>query len=696
MILSVNENTEQIVGFQGRDIAFAVGIIMMLTILFLPVPTILIDLGLALSIAISVLILMVSLWIVKPLDFSSFPTILLIATMLRLSLNIATTRAILSEGHNGPDAAGNVIAGFSQFVMGGDFVIGIVVFFILIVVNFLVITKGATRIAEVGARFTLDAIPGKQMSIDADLTAGVIDDKEARTRRRELELESSFFGSMDGASKFVRGDAIAGLIITAINVFGGIVIGVTRHDMALGEAADVFTRLSVGDGLVSQIPALIVSLAAGLLVSKGGTTGSAEKAILDQLGNYPRALFVASVMLVILGLMPGLPALPFLLLAGLMSAVGYFKPRFEARTRAEEDEKQQAQQRQKQETERDTVRESLRSSELELVLGKQLSARFLPNRQEMAHRMTKMRKRFALEYGFVVPEVQITDDFALDPKSYQIKVHGTVVAEYQIRLGELMVFGNHDQLKNIPQSPVKEPAYGLDAVSVPDSFVDDIKVLNLQSADNISVLLTHLSEVLRNNLPQLFSFTMMKNLISQMEPEYRKLVEDTCSAHISYPGFQSVLKLLLSERVSIRNLALIVEAIAEVAPTIRKSEAIVEHVRTRIAQQLCGDLTENGVLNLLRLGNRWELAFREGLKRDASGEVVQFDIDPRVLEEFGTDADKIIKQYKMESGRFAIVTTPEARPYVRMIVERMHPDLSVLSHVEIGKGIEIKILGSIS
>ena len=669
---------------------------MMLTILFLPVPTILIDLGLALSIAVSVLILMVALWIAKPLDFSSFPTILLIATMLRLSLNIATTRAILSEGHNGPQAAGNVIAGFSQFVMGGDFVIGIVVFFILIVVNFLVITKGATRIAEVGARFTLDAIPGKQMSIDADLSAGVIDDKEARARRRELELESSFFGSMDGASKFVRGDAIAGLIITAINVFGGIVIGVTRHGMALGEAADVFTRLSVGDGLVSQIPALIVSLAAGLLVSKGGTTGSAEKAILDQLGNYPRALFVASIMLVILGLMPGLPAIPFLLLAALMSAVGYIKPIAEARTRAQELEKQQEQQRQKQEAERDAVKESLRSSELELVLGKQLSARFLPNRQEMAHRMNKMRKRFALEYGFVVPEVQITDDFALDPKSYQIKVHGTVVAEYQIRLGELMVFGDHDQLKNIPQSPVKEPAYGLDAVSVPDSFVDDIKVLNLQSADNISVLLTHLSEVLRNNLPQLFSFTMMKNLISQMEPEYRKLVEDTCSAHISYPGFQSVLKLLLSERVSIRNLPLIVEAIAEVAPTIRKSEAIVEHVRTRIAQQLCGDLTENGILNLLRLGNRWELAFREGLKRDAGGEVVQFDIDPRVLEEFGTDADKIIKQYKMESGRFAIVTTPEARPYVRMIVERMHPDLPVLSHVEIGKGIEIKILGSIS
>src|SRR5215510_9310180 len=274
----------------GTDAFFAGGIVVMLTILFLPIPPILIDLVLAFSIALSALILMVALWIQRPLDFSAFPTVLLIATILRLALNIATTRLILSRGGEGETAAGYVVAGFSKFVMGGDFVIGLIIFAILVTVNFVVITKGATRIAEVGARFTLDAIPGKQMAIDADLSAGLIDDKEATRRRRELEEESSFFGSMDGASKFVRGDAIAGIIITAVNVFGGIIIGVTRHDMSLGTAADVFVRLSVGDGLVTQIPALIISLAAGLLVSKGGTRGSAEMAVFAQLGHYPRAL----------------------------------------------------------------------------------------------------------------------------------------------------------------------------------------------------------------------------------------------------------------------------------------------------------------------------------------------------------------------------------------------------------------------
>ncbi len=294
-----------------RDIGFAVGILGILAILFIPIPPFLIDFGLAISISLSVLILMVSLWIQKPLDFSAFPTVLLISTILRLSLGIATTRLILARGDDGVFAAGHIIQGFSRFVMSGDFVIGIVVFLILVTVNFVVITKGATRIAEVGARFTLDAIPGKQMAIDADLNAGLIDDKEAQRRRRELEEESSFFGSMDGASKFVRGEAIASIIVIAVNIFGGIIIGVTRHGMALSDAADVFTRLSVGDGLVSQIPALIISLAAGLLVSKGGTRGPAERAVVDQLSAYPRALLVASVLMFILGVVPGLPLLPF-------------------------------------------------------------------------------------------------------------------------------------------------------------------------------------------------------------------------------------------------------------------------------------------------------------------------------------------------------------------------------------------------
>jgi len=305
----------------GADVFFAAGIVAMLTILFLPIPPVLIDLGLAFSIALSALILMVSLWIQRPLDFSAFPTVLLIATILRLALNIATTRLILSRGGEGEQAAGYVVAGFSKFVMGGDFVIGLIIFAILVTVNFVVITKGATRIAEVGARFTLDAIPGKQMAIDADLSAGLIDDKEAQRRRRELEEESAFFGAMDGASKFVRGDAVAGLIITAINIFGGIVIGVTHHGLTLARSADVYTKLSVGDGLVSQIPALIVSLSAGLLVSKGGARGSAEQAVLRQLGGYPRAVSAAALMMFVLALMPGLPLPPFLLLGSVMAFV---------------------------------------------------------------------------------------------------------------------------------------------------------------------------------------------------------------------------------------------------------------------------------------------------------------------------------------------------------------------------------------
>ncbi|THF57896.1 flagellar biosynthesis protein FlhA [Ollibium composti] len=680
----------------GRDVFFAAGIVIILAVLFLPIPAFLIDMGLAISIALSVLILMVALWIQRPLDFSSFPTVLLIATMLRLSLNIATTRMILSHGDQGTHAAGYVISGFSNLVMSGDFVIGLIVFMILIVVNFIVITKGATRIAEVGARFTLDAIPGKQMSIDADLSAGMIDDKTAQLRRRELEEESSFFGSMDGASKFVRGDAIAGLIITAINIVGGIAIGYLRHDMSLGKAADIFVKLSVGDGLVTQIPALIVSLAAGLLVSKGGTRGSADKAVFGQLGAYPRALYVAAALLALLGLMPGLPMFPFVTLAGAMAGLGYVIPLQHNRRIAEEEAGRKKEEAAKAEEEKNSVKASLATAEIELLIGKQLSTRLISAHQELAFRMSKMRKKFATQYGFVVPEVKLTDDFAIPPKSYQIKVHGTVVAEHQMRVGELMVLLGTRDIPDIPGEEVREPAFGMRAYSVMETFAEDLKREQFTYADNMSVLLTHLSEVIRNNLPQLLSYKDMKALLERQDPEYRKLADEICSQHISYPGLQAVLKLLLAERVSIRNLHLIIEAIAEIAPHVRRTEQIVEHVRVRMAQQICGDLTEGGVLKVLRLGNRWDLAFHQSLKRDAKGEVREFDIDPRQLEEFGQEATKAIRKHLEAGERFVLVTAPDARPYVRMIIERMFTTLPVLSHVEIAKGVEIRVLGTVS
>ncbi|MBP1853142.1 flagellar biosynthesis protein FlhA [Rhizobium halophytocola] len=682
--------------FQGRDIGFALGIVSILCILFLPIPAFLIDMGLAFSIAFSVLILMVSLWIQRPLDFSSFPTVLLISTMIRLSLNIATTRVILSHGYEGHGAAGNVIAGFSGLVMSGDFVIGLIVFMILITVNFIVITKGATRIAEVGARFTLDAIPGKQMSIDADLSAGIIDEKEAQHRRSELEQESSFFGAMDGASKFVRGDAIAGLIITAINIFGGIIIGYFRHGMAVGEAADVFVKLSVGDGIVTQVPALIVSLAAGLLVSRGGTIGSTDQAVVNQLSGYPRALMVASVLMGLLALMPGLPVVPFTVLGGIMAFGSWFIPRQLA---AENKVKREAEEKkviQSKEAEKDSVKNVLKTSEIELALGKQVSTRLLGAHQELAFRVGKMRKKFATQYGFVVPEIKVSDDISIPEKGYQIRIHGTTVASNQLRVGEVLVVTGSGRKPSVPGDEIREPAFGMPAVSILETFQEDLKREGFHPIDNVSVVLTHLSEVIRNNLPQLLSYKDVKILIDRLDPEYKKLADEICSSHMSYSGLQAVLKLLLAERVSIRNLHLILEAVAELAPHVRKTEQIVEHVRVRMSQQLCGDLADNGTLRVLRLGPKWDLIFHQALKRDPKGEIIEFDIDPRALEEFSEQASKVIREFMDRGLPFVLVTSPETRSYVRMIIERLFATLPVLSHVELAKGIEIKILGSIS
>lgn len=680
----------------SRDIGFAFGIVGILTVLFLPLPAIVIDAGLAFSIAISVLILMVSLWIHRPLEFSSFPTVLLIATLLRLALNVATTRLILSNGAEGYDAAGHVIAGFANFVMGGDFVIGLVVFLILITVNFLVITKGATRIAEVGARFTLDAIPGKQMAIDADLSAGNIDEKEAMRRRRELEEESSFFGSMDGASKFVRGDAIAGLIITAVNIFGGIIIGVTRHDMSLGHAADVYVRLSVGDGLVTQIPALIISLAAGLLVSKGGTQGSAEKAVLSQLGHYPRALSVASVVLFALSLSPGLPFLPFALIAGVLYFLSTSIPKRLAAEKAAEDAKLKEADAKTAEDHKQSVKEQLRTAEVEIALGKQLSTSLLASQGELGHRVSRMRKAFAKQYGFVVPDIRISDDLTIPSKAYQIKIHGTVVAQEELRIGDVLVITGDGPVPDVPYDEGREPAFGMKAVWVSEMFASAVKRDGFSPVDPMSVMLTHLREVIRGNLSQLLSYKDMRGLMDRLEPEYRKLLDEIIPSQLSYSGLQAVLKLLLAERVSIRNLHLILESIAEIAPHARRAEQLAEHVRMRMAQQICGDLADGGVLKVLRLGNRWDLVFHQSLKRDGKGEVVEFDVDPRLVEQFGTEASRVIRSHLDQGHQFVLVSSPEARPYVRMVTERLFPTLPVLSHLEIARGVQVKPLGSIS
>ena len=683
--------------FAQRDAGLAVGVVAILTILFLPLPAFLIDLGLALSIALSILILMVALWIRRPLEFSAFPTVLLIATLLRLSLNVATTRLILSHGADGPTAAGHVIAGFAQFVMGGDFVIGVIVFIILITVNFVVITKGATRIAEVGARFTLDSLPGKQMAVDADLSSGAIDEKEAIRRRKELEEESQFFGAMDGASKFVRGDAIAGLIITAVNIFGGIIIGVTRHDLSFDSALDSFVKLSVGDGLVTQMPALIVALAAGLLVSKGGTQGSTEGIIVNQFGNYPRALLLSGGVMAVLSAAPGLPLLPFAAIGGLLAfaGVGLTRQR-SAAVLAEQAANSVKAAPSAEELTKQSIKDQLRTVEIELCFGKQISSALMRPTSDLPQRVAKMRRKFAKQYGFVVPDIKLTEDLGIPTKSYQIKIHGTVAASSDLRLGDVLVVMGDGPKPDAPGDETREPAFGMKAMWVPDIFTNALKRDGFVPVENTSVLLTHVAEVIRNNLAQLLSYRDLRSLLDRLDPEYRKLLEEICPAQISYSGLQGVLKMLLSERISIRNLHLILEAVAEIAPFSRKAEQIAEHVRMRLASQICGDLSENGYLKVVRLGNKWEVAFHQALRRDNKGEVIEFDIDPRLIEQFGTDLNRAIQPLMDAGHQFALVTAAETRPYVHTVTERLYGTLPVLSHLEISRGAQIQSLGSVS
>ena len=679
-----------------NEIGFALAVAAVMSILFVPIPAFLLDIALALSVSLAILILMVSLLIERPLDFSAFPLVLLVTTMLRLALNVATTRLILTHGHEGTHAAGNMVGGFARLVMGGDFVIGAVVFVILLTVNFIVISKGATRIAEVGARFTLDAIPGKQMAIDADLSSGLIDDKEARLRRAELEQESAFYGSMDGASKFVRGDAVAGLIITFINSFGGVIIGVTRHGLDVATSAETFIKLTVGDGLVTQIPALIISLAAGLLVSKGGNRGTVQQAIMRQLGGYPRALGMAAGMLAIMALLPGLPFFPFATIAAGFASAAFLV----VQTRDRQDDAVKAEKIAADEVRanenRGSAKELLRVPEIQLCLGRQLSASMLVSHGELAQRVTKMRKKFAQQYGFVIPDIKLSDDLALLPKQYAIKVHGTLVASYELQPGALLVVTTGKKSPDTPGDPVKEPAFGLDAMWVPEIFANELRSSGYNTIDIMSVMLTHLSEVVRNNLALLLSYRDVRAITDTLEPEYKKLLDEIVPSLISFSTLQAVLRLLLSERVSIRNLHQILEAIAEVVPHNRKPEMIQEHVRIRLAQQICGDISEEGVLRVLRLGGTWDSVFLQALRRDQKGEVIEFDIEPKQLENFVADATKAIKPQLELGASFAISCAPEARPYVHMVVDRVFPNLPVLSHIEVAKALKIELLSAVS
>ncbi|CAO3435747.1 flagellar biosynthesis protein FlhA [Azospirillum argentinense] len=680
-------------GLANRDVLFALAIVLVLAVLFLPVPTWFLDLGLALSLAVSVLILMVSLWISRPLDFSSFPTVLLVVTVLRLALNIASTRLILSHGHTGPSAAGHVIEGFSQFIMGGNFVIGVVIFAILIVINFVVITKGATRIAEVGARFTLDAIPGKQMAIDADLSAGMIDDVEARRRRKELEDESTFFGAMDGASKFVRGDAVAGLVITAINVLGGMAIGMAQQGMSFESAASVYTILTVGDGLATQIPALVVSLAAGLLVTKGGNVGSADQAVLAQLGGYPKALMVAGGLLCTLGVTPGLPAAPFVLLGGGFGAAGWYamrgKMRRAALARLEESRKAPTAPAE------EAVEDMLKVDEVKVEVGNHLVPLILNKNGPLTGKVKTLRKRFAKEFGFILPSVRIKDSSFLPPKGYVVSVMGVEVASGEVRPKQLLAIDpSGGAAPDLPGEATREPTFNLQARWIDPARHEEAIAKGYTVVDPESVITTHLTEVIKDHLSTLLTFAAMQKLLDGLGREYQKLIADMVPSRITLVVVQRVLQALLAERVSIRNLPAIVEAIAEAVNWTRNITLVTEHVRARLGQQICQSLTApDGFVPVIVLTPRWEQALQQSVI--AEGEDRRFAMPPTQVQEFLTVLRITIQKHATPQVWPALLVGAEVRPFVRSLLERVSPMTPVISHAELHRKVSVKTIDQV-
>jgi len=682
------------------DLALAFGVLAIVVVLILPLPPFLLDIFLAVSIILSVLILMTALFIHTPLEFSAFPAVLLISTMLRLALSVASTRLILAHGHEGPAAAGHVIEAFGNFIMGGNFVIGIIVFAILVIVNFVVITKGSGRIAEVAARFNLDAMPGKQMAIDADLSAGLIDEQQARSRRKTLEDESAFFGAMDGASKFVRGDAIAGLLVVFINIIGGMIIGIAQQGMSFADAARAFTLLTVGDGLVTQIPALIVSTAAGLLVAKAGVTGAADQAMLKQLSGYPQALGMSAGVMCVMALLPGIPMLPFLALGGGAGALAYVIARqakqAEAAAEAGVASAGPAGAEAAAADAEEPISAALKIDDLKIELGYALLP--LVNGADGTDRVTEqikaLRRSLAAELGFIMPAVRLLDNVVLDANSYIIKVKEVEAGAGQIWPGQHMVMDPAGGQVDLPGTHTTEPTFGLPATWVDPAVKEEAAFKGYTVVDAATVLSTHLTEVLKGNLAELLSYAEVQKLLKELPKEQAELVKDMVPAQISVSGIQRVLQLLLNERVSIRDLGTILEGIADGLAFTRNPGMLVEHVRVRLARQICAQhASMSGYLPIVALTPAWEQAFAESII--GQGEERHLAMQPSRLTEFIHLVRQRFEDAARESEAPVLVTSPGIRPFVRDIVERFRAQTVVMSQAEIHPRVRLKTVGGV-
>ncbi len=679
----------------NTDVFMGLAAMTILMIMVIPIPTILLDLFLSFNITFALILLLVGMYVLKPLDLSSFPSLLLLSTLFRLSLNVASTRLILLHGHEGTQAAGKVIMAFGDFVVGGNFLVGLIVFVILVVINFMVITKGAGRIAEVAARFTLDAMPGKQMSIDADLNAGLIDETQARERREQISREAEYYGAMDGANKFVRGDAIAGIIITLINILAGLAIGVFQKGMNFSDAAQTYTLLTVGDGLVSQIPALIISTSAGIIVTRAGSDKSLGMEIGSQLLAQPRAFMVATAILFGLALVPGLPTLPFLILSGTSGFVSYLIIQTQKAKVQEEQENALEQEEMTEEKQPEVFKPLPPIDVLALEVGYGLIPLVdVEQNGELLERIKSIRLQIAQEVGIVVPSIHIQDNMKLKPGAYSILLKGIEVAGGDLMVNHLMAMNPGGVDTKINGIATREPTYGLEAFWIKPSAREDATAKGYTVVDLATILTTHLSDVIRRHAHELIGRQEVQKMLDTLKDSHPKVVEELVPNLIALGGVVRVVQNLLMEQVPVRDLPTILETLADWAPGTKNQDILTEHVRQALARTITNYYqAEDGQLHVLTLNQNVEKTIAESLQQTEQGAFLA--IDPAYAKSTMDDLTVKMEDYKSLGVQPLLVCSAQIRSHLKKLVDRFVNGIAVLSYDEIVSTAKIQIVGTV-
>lgn len=673
-----------------------IGVVTVLIVMIIPVPAMLLDFFLALNITLSITILLISMYTQKPLDFSVFPSLLLMTTLFRLSLNVASTRLILLNGHDGAQAAGKVIKSFGGFVVGGNYVVGMIVFVILVIINFVVITKGATRIAEVAARFTLDAMPGKQMSIDADLNAGLIDEKEAKRRRSSIAREAEFYGAMDGAAKFVRGDAIAGIIITFINIMGGLVIGVLQKSMSIMDAAQNYTLLTIGDGLVSQIPALTISTAAGIIVSRATSEENMGKELGKQFFDYPKAIYLSAFIIFFFGLIPGLPHLPFVMLSLFIGGSLYLLRRRATMALSARELKEAEIQKQKEEVGPEPVEQLLAIDPLELEVGYALIPLVDKSQGgEFLDRVRSIRRQFAVDMGLIIPPIRIRDNLQLRPSEYRILLKGIKIAGAELLIDHLMAMDPGNVTRQIEGMATSEPAFNLPAIWIPRKNKEEARLAGYTVVDNVTIMATHLTEVIRRYSSELLGRQDVQNLLDNLAKTSPKAVEELVPSLLPLGIVQKVLQNLLREQISIRDMLTIVETLADYAPVTKDPDLLTEYVRHRLSRSIVTPyLSEDGVLGVITLGQDVEDTLLRCIQKTEHGSYLS--IDPRTADAIVGSIKEQAEKSMAQNLHPIIITSPAIRRHLKKMTEYFIPSLVVLSQNELMTDIRFQSIGEVT